>query len=121
MKIQEDDFNRIVIIEDNAELRSAYEAMINTFEEFVVVSTYASCEEALKRIVRDRPELVLIDLTLPGMPGVEGIIRIKKLIPKVKFLVVSVHEDPDHVFDALCAGAIGYITKDLNHNELICA
>lgn len=112
-------FYRIVIIEDNSELRSTYEQSINTFEDFYVASTYSNCEDAVKKIAKDKPDVILMDLSLPGMNGIEGTIRIKKILPSVKILVITVHDDSEHVFDALCAGAIGYVTKDLNQNELI--
>ena len=116
-----DQFSRIVIIEDNQELRDTYEQLIKGFEDFDVVNKYSNCEEAIKRINKDDPDLILIDLSLPGMNGIEGTTRIKKLKPKVKVLVITVHDDSEHVFDALCAGAIGYITKDLTQNTLIFA
>lgn len=113
------DFYRIVIIEDNTELREAYEMIIRSSEDFFVVNAYSNCEEAIKRIEKDDPNIVMIDLSLPGITGIEGASRIKKLKPDVKVLVVTVHDDEEHVFNALCAGAIGYITKDFNHIELI--
>lgn len=112
---------RIVIIEDNNDLRDAYEALIKSFEDFTVVNTYSNCEDALKKLSKDNPDLILIDLSLPGMNGIEGTGKIRKINRDVKILVVTVHDDHEHVFQALCAGAIGYVTKDLNHNDLISA
>lgn len=113
------DVNRIVIVEDNTDLRTAYESIISTSEEFEVVKSYADAESALKKLKKDAPDLVMMDLTLPGMSGMEAIARVKKLLPKAKILVVSVHDDHEHVFEALCAGANGYINKDVNAAELI--
>jgi DNA-binding NarL/FixJ family response regulator len=114
-------FYRIVIIEDNDELRETYELLIKSFEDFNVVNTYSNCEEAIKKLQKDSPDLILIDLSLPGMNGIEGTMRIRKINPAIKVLVITVHDDYEHVFDALCAGAIGYITKDLNQNDLMIA
>jgi DNA-binding NarL/FixJ family response regulator len=114
-------FYRIIIIEDNTELRETYEQMIRSFEDYQVVGAYDTCEEAIKRLNKDKPDLVLIDLSLPGMNGIEGTLRIKKINPAIKVLVVTVHDDNEHVFDALCAGAIGYITKDVNQSDMIFA
>lgn len=115
----EENFYRIVIIEDNQELRALYEEMIRSDDGLEVVGSYSSCEESLKRFPKDNPDLVIIDLTLHGMSGIEGIGKLRKISPKLKILVLTVHDDNEHVFEALCAGAIGYLTKDANHNELI--
>lgn len=110
---------RVVIIEDNMELREAYYLLINEHAQYVVVGSYGDCESALKSFERDAPDIMLIDLNLPGMSGTTGIGKFKKLKPEVRILVVTVHDESTHVFDALCAGAIGYITKDSNHMEII--
>jgi DNA-binding NarL/FixJ family response regulator len=60
-----------------------------------------------------------MDLTLPGMDGVEGINKIKRKMPSIKVVVLTVHDDPENVFKAFCAGAVGYITKDSNHTQLL--
>ncbi len=116
-----DFFKRIVIIEDNVELRDAYKILLKGINNYLIVGLYDDCETALKNFSKDNPDLILIDLNLPGMDGVAGILKFKKIDPKIRILVVSVHDDSPHVFDALCAGAIGYITKDSNHQELIAA
>lgn len=110
---------RIVIVEDNDDLRNAYEMIVRSLEEYFVVATYARCEDALRRIIRDQPDLVLMDLSLPGMSGLEGIMKIKQKLSTVKIIVLTVHDDPASVFDSFCSGAIGYITKDSNHLQLI--
>ena len=110
---------RIVIVEDNDDLRNAYEMIVRSLEEYFVVATYARCEDALRRIIRDQPDLVLMDLSLPGMSGLEGIMKIKQKLSTVKIIVLTVHNDPASVFDSFCSGAIGYITKDSNHLQLI--
>lgn len=113
--------SKVIIIEDNQELRKSYSLLVKSTGNFVVSGEYDDCETALKNLHRDKPELVLIDLNLPGMNGITGITRLKKLDPSLKILVVTVHDDSPHVFDALCAGAIGYITKDASSVELISA
>lgn len=110
---------RIVLIEDNVELRNAYELILKGIGGYAVVGTFSSCEEAIENLERVRPDLVMIDLTLPGMDGITGIVKIKKMFPQVKIIVVTVHDDSEHVFNALCAGAIGYLTKDSDHQEIL--
>lgn len=112
---------RIVIIEDHSDLRATYEQIINSFDDFAVVNTYSCCEDAIRKLTKDNPDLILIDLSLPGMNGIEGTQKIRRMLPEVKILVVTVHDDSMHVFDALCAGALGYITKDSNQQELVAA
>jgi DNA-binding NarL/FixJ family response regulator len=109
----------IVIIEDNSDLLEAYKVILNSLSHFCVVGTYTTCEEALKSFKKDSPDIVLIDISLPGMNGIQGIREIKKIRPQTKIMVISVHDDSPSIFDALCAGAIGYITKDSSHHELV--
>jgi DNA-binding NarL/FixJ family response regulator len=111
--------NRIIIIEDNAELREVYSLVLRTIGRYDVVAAYEACDEALKELTKMKPELVIIDLTLPGMSGIDGITRIKKLLPATKVLVVTVHDDHESVFRSFCAGAIGYLTKDADPQDLI--
>jgi DNA-binding NarL/FixJ family response regulator len=84
-----------------------------------VVGSYDSCEKAIKNLENDQPEVILMDLDLPGMNGIEGIQRIKKTHPEINIIVLTVHEDSEMVFEALCAGASGYITKNANHSRLL--
>ncbi|MCW5909759.1 MAG: response regulator transcription factor [Cyclobacteriaceae bacterium] len=121
MKHYNETLRRIVIIEDNDELRSAYDIIIRGLADYIVVGAYASCEEAIKRLSKDNPDLVLMDLSLPGISGMEGISYIKRKMSAVKIIVLTVHDDSENVFNAFCAGAMGYITKDANHNQLIAA
>src|SRR3954467_11962352 len=97
---------RIVIIEDNAELRNVYSLVLKSIARYDVVATYESADEALKELPKLKPDLVLVDLTLPGMPGISAIYKIKKLFPNTKVMVVTVHDDHESVFNSFCAGAI---------------
>ncbi|MGB3618719.1 MAG: response regulator transcription factor [Catalinimonas sp.] len=110
---------RITIIEDNEALRGAFAIMIDGHENYHVVNTYGSCEEALKHLDADTPDVVMMDIKLPGMDGIQGITRIKRRRPQTEVIVISVYEDSSLVFDALCAGASGYITKSAGYAELL--
>jgi len=112
-------FKRIVIVEDNVELREAYNILLKNVHGLQIIALYDDCESALKNFRKDDADLMLVDLNLPGMDGISGIARFKKLNPELQILVVTVHDDSPHVFDALCAGALGYITKDAGHQELV--
>ncbi len=117
--MNEDLMNRISIIEDNDVVREGFALLIDSVNEFDVVGTYATCEEAIKRLKEDRPDIVLMDIELPGINGIEGTSRIKKLLPDVNIIVITVHENSELVFEALCAGACGYITKNTEYSRLI--
>ncbi|HEX9651095.1 MAG TPA: response regulator transcription factor [Cyclobacteriaceae bacterium] len=110
---------RIVIIEDNEQIREGYALILNTNSNYNVVSTYNKCEKALKYLHKDNPAIVFMDIELPGMDGIRGIKEIKKLRPDIDIVVISVYDENDKIFDALCAGASGYITKSSNHMELL--
>lgn len=111
--------SRIVIIEDNAELRNVYSMVLKSIGRYDVVATFESCDDALKQLVKISPDLVIIDLTLPGMSGITGISKIKKLLPNVKVMVITVHDDNESVFKSFSNGAIGYLTKDADPHDLI--
>jgi DNA-binding NarL/FixJ family response regulator len=114
-----DSTNRIVIVEDNEVVRDGFALLIDSVGEHRIVNTYESCEEALSRLESDRPDVVLMDLELPGMHGIEGIRRIKKQLPATNIIVITVHADSELVFQALCSGASGYITKNAGHSKLL--
>lgn len=110
---------RITIVEDNQAVREGFALIINSINKYYVVNTYENCEDAIKSLNKDKPEIILMDLELPGMNGIEGIGKIKKLMPSARIIVNTVYEDSDLVFQALCAGAEGYITKNTNYTELL--
>ena len=111
--------SRIEIVEDNDVVRDGLQLLINSMSNYAVVGAYISCEQALKNLEKDLPNVILMDLDLPGMSGIEGIQRIKKIHPEIHIIVITVHEDSEMVFEALCAGASGYITKNANHSRLL--
>jgi len=119
MRFQDDYVKRIVIVEDNKELRDAYGRILASSADYSVTNAYNDCESCIRNLAKDCPHLVIMDLNLPGMSGIAGIVKIKKLEPRTNILVVTINDDNENVFDALCAGAIGYMTKDSIHEDLI--
>jgi len=111
--------NRIIIIEDNKAVREGFAALIANDGRYEVAGTYSTCEEALKHLERDSPDVVLMDIDLPGISGIEGTSRIKKLLPGCIVLIITVHEDSDKVFQSLCAGASGYIVKNSGLDQVL--
>ncbi len=111
--------NDIVIIEDNIPLANGFVEVINSTSKLRVVGNYNNCEEAIERLHLDNPDILLIDIELPGINGVEGTKQIKKIKPKACIIMVTVYENSKMVFDALCAGATGYLTKNLTPDALL--
>jgi DNA-binding NarL/FixJ family response regulator len=111
--------SRIVIVEDNDAVREGFSLIINSVSNYMVVNGYSNAEDAIKNIKKDEPDVILMDLELPGMNGIEAIGIIKKSYPKIDLIVNTIYENSDLVFQALCSGASGYITKNTQHTELL--
>lgn len=109
----------IIIIEDYEPLRNSFLEILEEEENFYVANTYSNCEDALKSLLKDMPDVILMDISLPGINGIEGTKKIRSILPSVKVLIVSVHDNSKMVFDALCAGALGYITKNTVSKKLV--
>jgi DNA-binding NarL/FixJ family response regulator len=110
---------RLLIVEDNALIRQGFATVIQAAGRYQVVGQYGTCEEALKQLPTDRPDIVLMDIDLPGMNGIEGTARIKKLHPSCIVLIITVVEDSEKVFQSLCAGAGGYLVKNASVDALV--
>ena len=94
---------------------------MNKADGFSCISTYGDCESALKTIEEDQPDVILMDIGLPGMSGIEGVKRIRKIVPDTEIIMVTVYQDDKRVFEALCAGACGYLTKNVSPARLLAA
>jgi DNA-binding NarL/FixJ family response regulator len=110
---------KVAIIEDRREIREGLAMLIGLTAGYACTGSYRSMEEALDKIARDLPDLVLSDIGLPGMDGIEGIRILKERHPKLLILMLSVYDDDDRIFDALCAGACGYLLKKTPPARLI--
>ena len=109
----------VAIIEDHREFREYLTALISGTEGFVVSGSFGSVEEALPRIRARVPQVVLVDIGLPGMNGIEGIRLLKGRYPEMLLLTLTVHDDDERIFDALCAGASGYLLKKTQLARLV--
>jgi len=110
---------KIIIIEDNRIIREGFAAIIESTADYHVAGQYDRCENALKHLASDAPDLVLMDIDLPGIDGIEGTIQIKKRCPACIVLIITVLEDSDKVFRSLCAGAGGYIIKNSDTEDIV--
>jgi len=102
---------KVAIIEDRREIREGLAVLINGTEGYSCTNAFRSMEDALEGIDRDLPHVVLADIGLPGMSGIEGIGILKERYRDLAILILSVYDDDDRIFDALCAGACGYLLK----------
>jgi DNA-binding NarL/FixJ family response regulator len=102
---------RACIIEDRREIREGLAMLIEATEGFHCTGRFRSMEEALARIGDDLPDVALVDIGLPGMSGIEGIRILAEKYPSLQMLMLTVYDDDDRIFEALCAGATGYLLK----------
>jgi DNA-binding NarL/FixJ family response regulator len=109
----------VAIIEDHREFRDYLTALITGTEGFACTGNFRSVEDALPRISARVPDLILIDIGLPGINGIEGIRLLKERYPDTLFLTLTVHDDDERIFDALCAGASGYLLKKTQPAQLV--
>jgi len=110
---------KVVIIEDLRDIREGLAALLNGTEGYKCVGKFGSMEEALRNIHRDLPDVVLSDIGLPGMDGIEGVGILKEKYPEMTILMLSVYNDNERIFDALCAGASGYLLKKTPPSRLV--
>lgn len=109
----------VSIVEDNDKLRGTLARVLNRGDGFHCASQYANAEDALKDLPQVRPEVVLMDINLPGMNGVECVRQLKALLPDVQVMMLTVYEDTENIFNALAAGASGYLLKRTSSKELL--
>ena len=112
---------RICLVEDDARLRGIMAGWLQREPGFHVVNQYGSTESALPALPADQPDVVLVDINLPGQNGIECVRQLKPRLPSAQFAMVTVYEDADKIFQALAAGATGYLLKQSPRAELIAA
>lgn len=110
---------KLLLVEDDDIIRLGFTTFLNNSEGYRVVSAYNNAEDAIKNIKIDDADICLMDIELPGMNGIEAISRLKQLKPEMLVVVVSVYENDELVFKALCEGASGYLTKNVPASKLI--
>src|SRR5215831_6330108 len=103
---------KVAIIEDRRDIREGLALLINGTPGYRCANAFGSMEQALEGIGRDLPDVALVDIGLPGMSGIEGIRILKDLHRDLLMLMLTVYNDDERIFDALCAGACGYLLKN---------
>jgi DNA-binding NarL/FixJ family response regulator len=102
---------RVAIVEDERDIRECLCVLVNGTHGYTCTGSYRTMEEALERIPSQIPDVVLSDIGLPGMSGIEGVRILKKRYPDLLLLMLTIHDDDERIFDAMCAGACGYLLK----------
>ena len=103
---------RVAVVEDERELREGLRALLDFTPDFACINCFGSMEEALRRIDQNSVDLILTDIGLPRMDGIEGTRRLREKYAELPIVVLTVHGEDDKIFRALCAGANGYLLKD---------
>jgi DNA-binding NarL/FixJ family response regulator len=110
---------RVAIFEDNKLVRESFEAILNGTDGFICTGSYAHCNNLYADLNKSRPDVVLMDIGMNGVNGIEAAIMIKEKYAHIKILIQTVFEDDDKIFAAICAGASGYILKKTSPAKLI--
>ncbi len=111
----------VSIIEDDAQARQILAGWIQRADGFRFASEYGDAESAIASLPKENPTVVLADINLPGLSGIECVRQLKPLLPDAQFVMLTVYEDADHIFQALSAGATGYLLKQTPRGELLAA
>lgn len=112
---------RIVIFEDDGDLRESMKALLNGIADYQVAGDYPHCRDARQIVQNVQPDLVIMDIDLPGKSGIEGVYDIKSANPLTPVIIHTVFEDDQKLFDSLCAGASGYLLKNTSLARLLTA
>ncbi len=110
---------KLVIIEDDQTIREGYTYLINNTSPYSVVNTYSSFDIAKNKILKDQPDVIILDIQMPGTNGIDAIPQLKKLLPQVYIIMLTVHETEKIILEALANGASGYFTKNTPSSKII--
>ena len=110
---------KVSIVEDDRDISSSLAKLINNTNAFTCIHQYHDCQTGVDGIIGDPPDIVLMDIGLPDRSGIEAIGQIRAKLPELNIIVLTAHENDDYVFNALCAGASGYIIKEASMERII--
>lgn len=109
----------VAVVEDDVSIREVLVTWLRKAEGFTLVGEFPDAESAVARLVAAKPDVALVDINLPGQSGVECVRALKPLLPETQFVMLTIYEDATHIFDALAAGATGYLLKHTPREALI--
>ena len=112
---------RIAIIEDDPDIRQLLRLLLDGSPGYECQQVFGSCEEGIPILKTNSPDILLMDIDLPGISGIQGVKQLRGELPELNIIMLTVHEDDEAVFAALCAGAIGYLVKGLPPVQLLAA
>lgn len=110
---------KVAIIEDEHEIRQLMTLIIDGSQGYSCKQSFDNCEDALLNLAADPPDVVLMDIDLPGMSGIEGVRKLKEKMPGTDFLMLTVQDDDESIFNSVCVGATGYLLKDTPPAEIL--
>jgi DNA-binding NarL/FixJ family response regulator len=110
---------RICVFDDNVDLLEGLQILIQDTEDLFLAGAYSNARQVVAMVAKDRPDVVIMDIEMPGVSGIEAVRLIKSALPQVNILMQTVFEDNEKVFAAICAGASGYILKSTSPDKLI--
>lgn len=109
----------VCLFDDNTQLRDSISYLLEEAEGFACVGAFKDCSNILREITKCNPDVVLMDIDMPGINGIEAVQMIKEKFPELKILMLTVFEDDDKIFNSLCAGASGYILKSVSPSRIL--
>ncbi len=121
MTPESDSLIHVAIIDDDAEIRAGLQWMIEHSEGFLCTGTYGSCDDAMKKLENDPPDVILMDIGMPGKTGIECVGAVKERFPDIQVLMLTVYSDDEKIFQSLRAGAVGYLLKKTPSEKLLAA
>lgn len=112
---------KVVIFEDNNNMREGLFQLINGSNGFTCTGAFPNCDDLVHRIERSNPDVIIMDIEMPGISGIEGVKLVKENFPEMKILMETIFDDDAKIFDSICAGAEGYILKNTAPVEILSA
>jgi len=110
---------KVAIFEDNTNMREGLYQLINGSQGFTCTGAFPNCDDLVKRIEKSNPDVIVMDIEMPGISGIEGVKLVKENFPEMKILMETIFEDDKKIFDSICAGAEGYILKNTPPVEIL--
>ncbi|RYY65129.1 MAG: response regulator transcription factor, partial [Chitinophagaceae bacterium] len=110
---------KLAVYEDNARLKESLLLLLGNGDTYEIVGAFANCNNVVNDMYSTAPDLVIMDIDMPGMNGIDGVKKIKELFPDIRIVMHTVFEDDNRIFDSICAGADGYLLKNTSPSKLM--